>query len=213
MSFLIFAVCGADAKLSAAAVAWMSAADSLASAPQTAKIRKDTVLEKYHFWCAFGPEDHSSNLPTAEKREQGERRRLTEHGESIKRGCQAHFSVTVRAKQLDQVELRIYHRDHLEKQGQPCHGAECATAGRHHTQPYPSKACKAAVEAQLLAGISYSAILQHNRAKFYRQYQLQHNLESVEAAKRAMEVSTVLSVTRLAQCNLRGMHACVCVRT
>ncbi len=73
-------------------------ADSSASAPQTAKIRKDTVLEKYHFWCAFGPEDHSSNLP-AEKREQGERRRLTKHGESIKRGCQAQFSVTVRAKQ------------------------------------------------------------------------------------------------------------------
>ncbi|CAL8471872.1 g11414 [Coccomyxa elongata] len=98
-----------------------AAADSSASATQTAEIRKDTVLEKYHFWCAYGPEDHSSNLPTAEKREQGERRRLTEHGESIKRGCQAHFSVT------------------------------------------------------------------HNSGKFYRQYQLQHNVESVEAAKRAIE--------------------------
>lgn len=46
------------------------------------------------------------------------------------------------------------------------------------------------MEAQLLAGISHSAILQRNSAKFYRQYQLQHNVESVEAAKRAMEVST-----------------------
>ena len=182
-----------------------AAAESSASAPQTAKIRKDTVLEKYHFWCAYGPEDHSSHLPTAEKREQGERRRLTKHGESIKRGCQAHFSVTVRAKQPDKVELRIYHRDHLIKQGQPCHVAECTSAGRHHTQPHLSKACKAAVEAQLLAGISYTAILQHNRAKFYRQYQLQNNLESVEAAKRAMEVSTCSPVQLFP-----GMHALVC---
>ena len=117
-----------------------AAADNSSSAPQMAKIRKDTVLEKYHFWCAYGPEDHSSNLPTADKREQGERRRLTEHGESIKRGCQAHFSVTVRAKQPDQVELRICRRKGLLiKEGQQCHGAECASAGRHHTQASPVK--------------------------------------------------------------------------
>lgn len=161
------------------------------------------MLEKYHFFCGFGPEDHSNNLPTAEKKEGGERRRLTEHGESIKRGCLAHFSVTVRTKSPDQVELRIYHRDHLNKHGQLCHGAGCASAGRHHTQPHLSKEGKALVEAQLLAGISYSAILQHNRAKFYRQYQLQQNLPSLEAAKRAMEVSA-----HPPQCNIYR-HACM----
>lgn len=170
-----------------------AAPDSVITAQQNTKIRKDTVLEKYHFFCAFGPEDHSSNLPTADKKEQGQRRRLTEHGESIKRGCQAHFSVTVRAKTPEQFELRVYHRDHLNKQGQPCHGAGCATAGRHHTQPHLSKPCKAAVEAQLLAGIGYNAILQHNRAKFYRGYQLQQKLATLDAAKRAMEVSEWLN--------------------
>ena len=118
------------------------------------------MLEKYHFWCAYGPEDHSSNLPTAEKREQGERRRLTEHGESIKRGCQAHFSVTVRAQNSRTKLSCASIRETISKQEQPCHGAECASAGRHHTQPHLAKACKAAVEAQLLAGINHSAILQ-----------------------------------------------------
>ena len=173
-----------------------AAADSSTSAHQKTS-RKDTVLEKYHFWCAFGPDDQSSNLPTPEKSEQGlpwrfrrcPRRRLTEHGESIKRGCLAHFSVTVRARRPDQLELRIYHRDHLNKHGQPCHGPDCATAGRHHTQPHLSKMCRASVEAQLLAGMGYNAILQHNRAKFYRQYQLEQKLPSLEAAKQAMEVS------------------------
>ena len=41
--------------------------------------------------------------------------------------------------------------------------------------------------------------------KFYRQYQLQHNLESVEAAKWAMEVST-----RPPAQFFPGMHASVC---
>lgn len=149
------------------------------------KIKKDAVLEKYHFFCAFGPKDESENLPTADSTQ---RRNLTKHGEGCKRGCQAHFSVTVRAKTPEIAELRIYHKDHLNVKGVPCHGPECNAPGRHHTQPHLSKECKELVEAQLLAGISYNAILQHNRAKFHRQHQHQHNLESVQAAQREMEV-------------------------
>jgi hypothetical protein len=70
------------------------------------------VLEEYHFFCAFGPKDESKNVPTAESML---RRHLTEHGEGCKRGCQAHFSVKVRAKTSEIAELRIYHRDYLRQ--------------------------------------------------------------------------------------------------
>lgn len=156
--------------------------------PAGAKIRKDAVLFKRHFYCAYGPEDLSSNLPEPKQKGPDERRRLTEHGESIKRGCQAQFSLTVRMRTPDIAELRVYHRDHLNKQGQPCHGKDCKAPGKHHTQPHLSEECKAMVKAQLLAGINYDAILQHNRGRLYRQYQLEHTLDSIQAAKRQMEV-------------------------
>ena len=77
------------------------------------KIRKDAVLSNLNHYCGFGPEDLSSNLPKAEKKQEHERRKLTEHGESIKRGCQYHFSVTVRARTPDIAELRVFQGEHV----------------------------------------------------------------------------------------------------
>jgi hypothetical protein len=41
------------------------------------------------YCCCFGSEDNSNNLPPLSKT--GPRRRLTEHGEGRKKGCQAEF--------------------------------------------------------------------------------------------------------------------------
>ena len=40
-----------------------------------------------------GPEDYSGRTPSGEPKGPGKRRSKIEHGESVKRGCQAHFTV------------------------------------------------------------------------------------------------------------------------
>ena len=40
-----------------------------------------------------GPEDYSGRTPTGEPKGPGKRRSKIEHGESVKRGCQAHFTI------------------------------------------------------------------------------------------------------------------------
>jgi hypothetical protein len=40
-----------------------------------------------------GPEDYSGRTPSDEPKGPGKRRSKIEHGESVKRGCQAHFTI------------------------------------------------------------------------------------------------------------------------
>lgn len=40
-----------------------------------------------------GPEDYSGRTPSEEPKGPGKRRSKIEHGESVKRGCQAHFTI------------------------------------------------------------------------------------------------------------------------
>lgn len=40
-----------------------------------------------------GPEDYSGRTPSGEPKGPGKRRSKIEHGESVKRGCQAHFTI------------------------------------------------------------------------------------------------------------------------
>ena len=45
------------------------------------------------FIAQAGPEDYSGRTPTGEPKGPGKRRSKIENGESVKRGCQAHFTI------------------------------------------------------------------------------------------------------------------------
>lgn len=151
--------------------------------------RKDAVLSQTHYHCNFGPEDHSNNLPEVKEKQAGKRRSKVQHGESVKRGCQARFSVTVRKCQPEVAELKVFEKSHLRKDESVCHGTDCTAEGRHHTNPYLSDDCKQFVRSLLLQNVKENAILQHNLSRLHRAHQLEHGLPSLDAARQAMEVS------------------------
>ena len=70
------------------------------------KISPRTVFSETTFWCQYGPENHRGKAKV-QKLEEGQRRRLTEHDESIKVGCRAHFSAKVYYNEQDVVEITI----------------------------------------------------------------------------------------------------------
>lgn len=150
--------------------------------------RKDAVLSQIHFLCNFGPEDFSSNLPEVREKQPGKRRSKVQHGESVKRGCQARFSVTVRKGQPEVAEIRVYGKNHTNQAGEICHGPECKAAGRHHTDPRLSEECNHFVRSLLLQNVKEQAILQHNLARLHRQHQLEHGLPTLDEARQAIEV-------------------------
>jgi hypothetical protein len=151
------------------------------------------VLSQIHYHCNFGPEDQSNNLPNVKEKQSGKRRSKVEHGESVKRGCQAGFSVTVRKIRPEVAEIKLSSKAHCNKSGQVCHGAECIAEGRHHTDPYLSTECKDFVRGLLLQNVKEDAILQHNLARLHRIYQLKHELPTLDAARQAMEVALLPS--------------------
>lgn len=70
---------------------------------------KGTILERRKYYCAFGPEDNSSKIPSdnnSQVQQPGQRRHRKEFGQSIKRGCQASFSVVVYKEKPQEIEIR-----------------------------------------------------------------------------------------------------------
>jgi hypothetical protein len=65
---------------------------------------KQKVKDEKVYCCCFGPEDNSNNLPPLSKT--GPRRRLTEHGEGRKKGCQAEFRAVTYFNDPDQIKIR-----------------------------------------------------------------------------------------------------------
>jgi hypothetical protein len=98
------------------------------------------IAKHYHF--NFGPEDQSNNVPNVKEKQSGRRRSKVEHGERVKRGCQAGFSATVQKFRPEVAETKLSSKAHCNKSGKICHGAKCIAEERHHTDPYLSTECK-----------------------------------------------------------------------
>lgn len=70
---------------------------------------REKILEKQHYHCCFGPKDNSANVPSdaaSQVLEKGQRRKRTEFGEGIKRGCQACLTVVIYKARPTEVEIR-----------------------------------------------------------------------------------------------------------
>jgi hypothetical protein len=91
------------------------------------------MIDTYH--CCFGPKDYSQNVARAASLTAAGRRRGTERGDSIKRGCKARFRV-VKPHNSDLAQIRVPEDgwnallEHTNEAGQVCHGPECAAAGK-----------------------------------------------------------------------------------
>lgn len=109
---------------------------------------KQKIKDEKVYCCCFGPEDNSNNLPPLSKT--GPRRRLTEHGEGRKKGCQAEFRAVTYFNDPDQIEIRYVRREHLNAQRLPCHGKDCPAAGAAAYAPSLSADTKKKVQAGLL---------------------------------------------------------------
>lgn len=85
------------------------------------------VLEKIRYNCSFGPEDkrQERELQVVHK---GERRKKIRAGESIKVGCQFAFTITRYARAPNTLVVNFHHPDHMDKNGNPCHGKDFLVA-------------------------------------------------------------------------------------
>ena len=120
------------------------------------------------------------------------RRKPTEYGESVKRGCLAHFDAVVYAEKPEEVEIRYHQQRHVNKALAPCHGKDCPDAGRGRLQPYLSEAARKRVKAELLRQVRPRDIIQHIRVDLAKEYQLANGLNSLEEAMAAMQVSCAI---------------------
>lgn len=141
-------------------------------------------LQRHH--CSFGPEDNRSNScqiqDPASKPAKGEgsRRQRTALGQSIKRGCQYGFCSKQLYKWPDVTEITLYNDQHLDQDGQPCHGSDDSTS--HNTRaafcPRLSNSMREWVVQQLRMGLTIQKIMSlHNK-------QLAAKLEHASAGHR-----------------------------
>ena len=80
--------------------------------------------------------------------------------QSQKRGCQAHFVATVYHESCEQVNLRYYQEQHVNKLGYICHGPACASAGVHRSHPHLSDDARSLIEISCLLGLPAKDVIQ-----------------------------------------------------
>ena len=120
---------------------------------------RSKLLERKIYRYAFGPEDNSENIPSdqsAAPLEPGQRRKNTEYGQSIKIGCQAHFTVVVKQATPDLCEIRfeLGSREHSRSSGGGiCHGPDRTEPGLSQLAPRLSIAVKEKVANLLRRGV------------------------------------------------------------
>jgi hypothetical protein len=91
------------------------------------------IIDTYH--CCFGPSDNSQNVARAASLAAAGRRKGTERGNSIKRGCRASFRV-VQPHNSDLAQIRVPEDgwnallEHTNEAGHICHGPGCPEAGK-----------------------------------------------------------------------------------
>ena len=98
------------------------------------------------YWCAYGPDDQR-NKPQPEEPPDATDAKPRKRRGSFKRGCQARFDVTRYLKQPDRVRIWLQSRsstDHVDAQGQPCHGPACEDSGRYAAAPVLSSRIRSA---------------------------------------------------------------------
>ena len=83
------------------------------------------------YWCTYGPDDQRNKVHPEEPPGAKSRKRRV----SFKRGCQARFDVVTYLKHPDRVRIWLHTKDHVDAQGQPCHGPACEESGRYATAP------------------------------------------------------------------------------
>lgn len=160
----------------------LNAADLLQEDSKRAK-----VLSRTTYYCCHGPEDHSHNIPAeteAHARSDGSRRKQTQWGGGIKRGCQASFTAAVYIAEPTIVELQYTQMEHVNKAGLPCHGEGSKVHVRYLSQEARSK-----VEERLLRQTIPQAIVRQIQNDSLQAYRLQRGLPSIHAAQTELMVS------------------------
>lgn len=133
---------------------------------------KADSFELKQVWnCSFGPEDHRNvkqllQADSKPKEGKGSRRQRTALGQSIKRGCKFSFTTKQLYRWPDITDITLYHDQHCDSQGQPCHGTEDPTAQntRAAVAPRISDYIREWVVQHLRMGLTVSKIMSlHNK--------------------------------------------------
>jgi hypothetical protein len=127
--------------------------------------RPNWTKEYYHCWA--GPEDNSDARPTQllQSKEPGKRIGKVQRGKSCKVGCTmeivvTHMHDTAATEPVSRLECSSF--EHVNQDGDVCHGPGLHSLTQHRHAAHLSKATRAWVKTMLFAGFSTRQILMEN---------------------------------------------------